>query len=240
MHKPLRSGFILNISSHPKATKIKGCRSLIVVNWSGAVDFANQSVFLLQSRSGITKICLLLKLIEDDWEKTSMRDAVTSLIKTYDNTGRYLDRDAMDRLKSYFDTGMARVQAAAIINSNAAAIVKEAGLRLFDEQPELIRPGGYAYTTRRYAACLRDMDYYLRYASYALVAGDTDVLDERVLEGLRETYNSLGVPIGPTVYGIQILKDIVKARVEAAGISAGAVVDQPFDYMTRELSERNV
>ncbi|MGQ9870147.1 allophycocyanin subunit beta [Leptodesmis sichuanensis] len=169
-----------------------------------------------------------------------MRDAVTSLIKTYDNTGRYLDRDAMDRLKSYFDTGMARVQAAAIINSNAAAIVKEAGLRLFDEQPELIRPGGYAYTTRRYAACLRDMDYYLRYASYALVAGDTDVLDERVLEGLRETYNSLGVPIGPTVYGIQILKDIVKARVEAAGISAGDVVDQPFDYMTRELSEKNV
>lgn len=169
-----------------------------------------------------------------------MRDAVTSLIKTYDNTGRYLDRDAMDRLKSYFNTGMARVQAAAIINSNAAAIVKEAGLRLFDEQPELIRPGGYAYTTRRYAACLRDMDYYLRYASYALVAGDTDVLDERVLEGLRETYNSLGVPIGPTVYGIQILKDIVRARVEAAGVSAGNVVDQPFDYMTRELSEQNV
>jgi phycobilisome core component len=43
------------------------------------------------------------------------------------------------------------------------------------------------------------MDYYLRYASYALVAADTNVLDERVLQGLRETYNSLGVPIGPTV-----------------------------------------
>jgi phycobilisome core component len=126
-----------------------------------------------------------------------MRDAVTSLIKNYDNTGRYLDRDAMDRLKSYFDTGMLRVQAAALINADAADIVKQSGLRLFEELPELIRPGGNAYTTRRYAACLRDMDYYLRYASYALVAGDTDVLDERVLEGLRETYNSLAVPIGP-------------------------------------------
>ncbi|NJP10998.1 MAG: allophycocyanin subunit beta [Leptolyngbyaceae cyanobacterium RU_5_1] len=169
-----------------------------------------------------------------------MRDAVTSLIRNYDNTGRYLDRDAMDRLKSYFDTGMLRVQAAAVITSNAAAIVKEAGLRLFEEQPELIRPGGYAYTTRRYAACLRDMDYYLRYASYALVAGDTDVLDERVLEGLRETYNSLGVPIGPTVYGIQVMKEIVKEQVEKAGIAAGSVVDQPFDYLAREFSEQNV
>jgi phycobilisome core component len=169
-----------------------------------------------------------------------MRDAVTSLIRNYDVTGRYLDRDAMDSLKSYFNTGMARVQAAAVINANAADIVKRAGLQLFDEQPELIRPGGYAYTTRRYAACLRDMDYYLRYASYALVAGDTDVLDERVLEGLRETYNSLGVPIGPTVQGIQIMKDIVKELVAEAGISNAGIVDQPFDYMTRELSEKDL
>lgn len=168
-----------------------------------------------------------------------MRDAVTTLIRNYDITGRYLDRDAMDRLKSYFSSGMARVQAAAIINSNAAEIVKQAGLQLFEEQPELIRPGGYAYTTRRYAACLRDMDYYLRYASYALVAGDTDVLDERVLEGLRETYNSLGVPIGPTVYGIQIMKEIVKEKVTAAGIDP-SYVDQPFDYMSREFSEKNI
>jgi phycobilisome core component len=146
----------------------------------------------------------------------------------------------MDRLKSYFDSGMLRVKAAALINSNAAGIVKEAGLRLFDELPELIRPGGNAYTTRRYAACLRDMDYYLRYASYALVAADTDVLDERVLEGLRETYNSLGVPIGPTVRGIQIMKEMVKEQVEAAGIPAGNLVDQPFDYMTREFSETSI
>jgi phycobilisome core component len=169
-----------------------------------------------------------------------MRDAVTSLIRNYDSTGRYLDRNALDSLKSYFESGTARVQAAAVINGNAAAIVKQAGLRLFEEIPELIRPGGNAYTTRRYAACLRDMDYYLRYASYALVAGSTDVLDERVLYGLRETYNSLGVPIGPTVVGIQIMKEIVKERVAEAGIATGAYLDQPFDYMTRQLSETDV
>ncbi|MBE9227198.1 allophycocyanin subunit beta [Phormidium sp. LEGE 05292] len=169
-----------------------------------------------------------------------MRDAVTSLIRNYDVTGRYLDRNAVDSLKSYFETGTARVAAAAVINANAAEIVKQAGSQLFDELPELIRPGGNAYTTRRYAACLRDMDYYLRYASYALVAGDNYVLDERVLQGLRETYNSLGVPIGPTVRGIQIMKDIVKGLVEASGIQNVSFLDQPFDHMTREFSEQDV
>jgi phycobilisome core component len=169
-----------------------------------------------------------------------MRDAVTSLIKNYDSTGRYLDRDALDSLKSYFGSGTARVQAAAVINANAAAIVKQAGLQLFETIPELIRPGGNAYTTRRYAACLRDMDYYLRYATYALVAGSMDVLDERVLQGLRETYNSLGVPIGPTVVGIQIMKEIVKEQVEAAGLGDASFVEQPFDYLARDLSEKDI
>ena len=169
-----------------------------------------------------------------------MRDAVTSLIKNYDLTGRYFDRNALDSLKSYFDSGTARVQAAAAINSNAAVLVKQAGLRLFEELPELIRPGGNAYTTRRYAACLRDMDYYLRYATYALVAGNTNVLDERVLQGLRETYNSLGVPIGPTVRGIQILKDLIKEQVAAAGVVNTTFVDEPFDHITRELSEQDI
>jgi len=169
-----------------------------------------------------------------------MRDAVTTLIKNYDVTGRYFDRNAIDSLKSYFDSGTARVQAAAAINSNAAAIVRQAGAKLFEELPELIRPGGNAYTTRRFAACLRDMDYYLRYATYALVAGNMNVLDERVLQGLRETYNSLGVPIGSTVQGIQIMKGIVKEQVAAAGIANTAFVDEPFDHITRELSEIDV
>jgi phycobilisome core component len=169
-----------------------------------------------------------------------MRDAVATLIKSYDATGRYFDRDAVDTLKSYFLTGTGRVKAAAIINANAAEIVREAGSRLFAELPELIQPSGNAYTTRRFAACLRDMDYYLRYATYALVAGDTDVLDERVLEGLRETYNSLSVPIGPTVQGIQIMKEIVRERVAAAGIEERGFLDQPFDHMARQLSEQNL
>jgi phycobilisome core component len=66
------------------------------------------------------------------------------------------------------------------------------------------------------------------------------VLDERVLQGLRETYNSLGVPIGPTVRGIQIMKDIVKSMAADTGVGNTAFLDQPFDHMTRELSEQDI
>ena len=169
-----------------------------------------------------------------------MRDAITSLIRNYDVAGRYLDRNAMDSLKDYFTSGSARIAIATMVSGNAATIVKNAGLKLFEEVPELISPGGNAYTTRRYSACLRDMDYYLRYATYALVAGSMDVLDERVLQGLRETYNSLGVPIGPTVVGIQIMKDMLKEMASNEAIENTSFIDEPFEYMCRQLSDVSV
>ena len=169
-----------------------------------------------------------------------MQDTVTSLISNYDTAGRYLDRNAIDSLRDYFVTGADRVKVAAMISARAAEISREAGKQLFEEVPELLRPGGNAYTTRRYAACLRDMDYYLRYSSYALVSGNTDVLMERVLQGLRETYNSLGVPIAPTVQGIQIMKQMVKDMASDAGIADTSFIDQPFDFISREVSEVSV
>ncbi len=167
-----------------------------------------------------------------------MRDAVTSLIKQYDLVGRYLDRDAMDSLKSYFSSGMQRIQAVSTINLNSVDIVKSAAAKLFTELPDLLRPGGNAYTTRRYATCLRDMDYYLRYATYALISDNTTILDERVLAGLRETYNSLGVPIAPTVISIQGMKE---RAIELLGDpQVYAFVAEPFDYMSEQLSETDI
>ena len=119
-----------------------------------------------------------------------MRDAITGLIGQYDQLGRYFDRSAIDRIESYFDEAGIRVLAVEIINREASELVREASQRLFQADPELLLPGGNAYTTRRLAACLRDMDYFLRYASYSLIAGDSTILNERVLNGLDDTYKS--------------------------------------------------
>ena len=86
-------------------------------------------------------------------------------------------------------------------------IVTSAARALFAEQPQLIQPGGNAYTNRRMAACLRDMEIILRYVSYAMIAGDSSVLDDRCLNGLKETYQALGVPASSVAAGIQKMKE---------------------------------
>jgi allophycocyanin beta subunit len=161
-----------------------------------------------------------------------MQDAITAVINSADVQGKYLDGSAMDKLKAYFKTGDLRVRAATTISSNAAGIVKEAVAKSL-LYTDTTRPGGNMYTTRRYAACIRDMDYFLRYATYAMLAGDPSILDERVLNGLKETYNSLGVPIGTTVQAIQSMKESTAALV---GSDAGKEMGIYLDYISSGLS----
>jgi len=171
-----------------------------------------------------------------------MRDAITGLIGRYDQLGRYFDRSAIDRIEGYFGQAELRLKAVELINREATELVREASQRLFVGDPELLLPGGNAYTTRRLSACLRDMDYFLRYASYALIADDSTILNERVLNGLDDTYKSLGVPTGPTVRSIVLLGEVVAEILLKQGVPVEqlASVLQPFDHLARGLGETNV
>nr|YP_009399678.1 allophycocyanin beta 18 subunit [Digenea simplex]ARW69497.1 allophycocyanin beta 18 subunit [Digenea simplex] len=173
-----------------------------------------------------------------------MQDAITSILNKYDITGKYLDKSGINELNKYFETGIERLEIIAIITSKSSKIVKEAANRLYLEQPELLRPGGSSYTTRRYATCLRDIDYYLRYVSYALIADNIEVLNERLLDGLKETYLSLNVPIGPTIRSIQLLKQVVINEVNSKIViqtkQKNEILNKPFDYISISLSEQNI
>ena len=77
-----------------------------------------------------------------------------------------------------------------------------------------------------------------------VIAGDVSLLDERVLNGLDDTYKSLGVPTGPTVRGIALLSEVVCEQLLAAGLADRAtlqgVVAAPFDHLCRGLAASNV
>jgi allophycocyanin beta subunit len=161
-----------------------------------------------------------------------MQDAITSVINAADVQGKYLDAAAIEKLKAYFQSGELRVRAAGVISANAATIVKEAVAKSM-LYSDVTRPGGNMYTCRRYAACIRDLDYYVRYATYAMLAGNPSILDERVLNGLKETYNSLGVPISTTVQAIQAMKEVTASLV---GADAGREMGVYYDYISSGLS----
>ena len=130
----------------------------------------------------------------------------------------------MGALKEFIAQGNRRLDAVNAIASNASCMVSDAIAGMICENQGLIQAGGNCYPNRRMAACLRDGEIILRYVTYALLAGDASVLDDRCLNGLKETYAALGVPTTSTVRAVQIMKAQAAAHIkdEPSEARAGA------------------
>jgi phycocyanin beta chain len=166
-----------------------------------------------------------------------MFDVFTRVVSQSDARGEYLSASQLDALSATVAEGNKRIDCVNRITGNASAIVSNAARALFAEQPQLIQPGGNAYTHRRMAACLRDMDIILRYVTYATFTGDASVLEDRCLNGLRETYVALGVPGASVAAGVQKMKEAALDIVnDPNGITRGdcsALVAEIAGYFDR-------
>lgn len=151
-----------------------------------------------------------------------MFDAFAKVVSQADARGEYISGSKLDALDAMVADSNKRLDVVNRITSNASAIVANAARSLFADQPQLIQPGGNAYTSRRMAACLRDMEIILRYVTYATFAGDASVLDDRCLNGLKETYIALGTPGSSVAAGVQKMKEASLAIANSSsGITSG-------------------
>ena len=169
-----------------------------------------------------------------------MFDAFTKVVSQSDARGEFLAPGQLEALSSMVADANKRIDAVNRITAGSSKIVTDAARALFAEQPQLIAPGGNAYTNRRAAACLRDMEIILRYVTYATFAGDASVLDDRCLNGLRETYQALGVPGGSVAAGVQKMKEAAIALAnDPNGVTRGdcsSLMSEIGSYFDRAAS----
>ena len=135
-----------------------------------------------------------------------MLDAFSRVVTNADSKAAYVAGADLQALKKFISEGNKRLDAVNSIVSNASCIVSDSVSGMICENPSLISPSGNCYTNRRMAACLRDGEIILRYVSYALLSGDSSVLEDRCLNGLKETYSSLGVPASGNARAVSIMK----------------------------------
>ncbi|MDX2271747.1 MAG: phycocyanin subunit beta [Cyanobacteriota bacterium] len=166
-----------------------------------------------------------------------MNDVFGKVVAQADSKGTFLSDGEFAALQSVIAEGNKRLDAVNRLTSNASSIVTNAIRELFAEEPQLNAPGGPAYPSRNVAACMRDMDIILRYITYAVAAGDASVLNERCLNGLRETYVALGTPGSSVANGVQKMKRAAVGVVnDPSGITRGdcsALISEIESYFDR-------
>lgn len=132
-------------------------------------------------------------------------------------------------LQEIVQLGIARSDAVEKLSKSATRIVKGVIDRLLSESSLWNEPT----PKRQIAACMRDCEIILRYITYALLAGDPYVLDERCLNGLRETYIALGISIDFVIQAVNLMK---AAAIESLNIDdLSTEVAGYFDHVVISL-----
>lgn len=158
---------------------------------------------------------------------------VSQVILQADDELRYPSTGELRSISDFFKTGEQRVRIATTLSESEKKIVEEASKNLWRKRPDFISPGGNAYGQRERALCLRDYGWYLRLITYGILAGDKEPIEKIGLIGVREMYNSLGVPVPGMVDAIRCLKDASLALLNEGDAKEAAPY---FDFIIQSMS----
>ena len=158
---------------------------------------------------------------------------VRKIIIEADNELRYLTIGELQVIRSYLKTGEDRIRLSLLLKNQELQIIQKASKAIFRIYPEYIAPGGNAEGSRRRSLCLRDYGWYLRLVTYGVLAGDESVIEKIGLIGVKEMYNSLGVPILGMIDAIQCLKE---ATLDLLSFEDCKIIAPYFDFIIQGMS----
>jgi allophycocyanin-B len=158
---------------------------------------------------------------------------VIQVLSRADEELRYPTLGELQNIQSFLQSGSQRIRIATTLAENEDKIVKKASAELWKIHPDYISPGGNAYGQKQRAQCLRDFGWYVRLATYGVLAGDQESIDQIGILGAREMYNSLGVPVSGMADSIRCLKEASLALLSKDDAETTAPY---FDFMIQSMS----
>jgi allophycocyanin-B len=161
---------------------------------------------------------------------------VRDLILQADDQLRYPSGGELRSIVDFLSGGSTRLQLVRALTDNEKKIVDEAARQLFTRKPDYVAPGGNAYGQKQRAQCLRDFSWYLRLVTYGVLAGSTEMIQKIGVEGAREMYNSLGVPLPGMVESMRALKE---AALVLLSTDESELAGPYFDFLIKSLQTPN-
>jgi allophycocyanin-B len=154
---------------------------------------------------------------------------ISRVIENADEEMRYPTPGEIRMIQNFCHSGEKRIRIATKLATNQRQIVDIACEKFWKRCPVTPSNSG---NMRKTSSCQRDQGWYIRLVAYCILAGNEQPLTEIGTVGMKEMYQSLGIPLANWVEAIRCIKEEVIALL---GDDAAEATPY-FDYIINTLS----
>jgi allophycocyanin-B len=155
---------------------------------------------------------------------------VKQVIENADEEMRYPTPSEINMIQGFYHTGDKRIRIATTLAKSQNRIVDRASQKFWKVCPVTPSNSGNARKTN---SCQRDQGWYIRLVAYCVLAGNEQPLADIGTIGMKEMYESLGIPIFNWVEAVRCIKAEAMAVL---GDEDGAEVAPYFDHIIQTLA----
>ncbi|OKH21846.1 allophycocyanin [Hydrococcus rivularis NIES-593] len=155
---------------------------------------------------------------------------VKQVILNADEELRYPTPGELRLFQNFCQSGEKRIRIANKLAANEKRLVERGSARFWQRCPVTPSNSG---NMRKTASCQRDQGWYIRLIAYCVLAGNEQPLAEIGTIGMKEMYQSLGIPIFNWVEALKCLKE---EAIALLGEEDAAEVTPYFDHIIQTLA----
>jgi allophycocyanin-B len=155
---------------------------------------------------------------------------VKQVILNADEELRYPTPAEIGMIQNFCKTGEKRIRIATTLAKNQKRLVEKGSQRFWKRVPVTPSNSGNA---RKTASCQRDQGWYIRLVAYCVLAGNEQPLADSGTIGMKEMYQSLGIPLANWVEALRCIKE---EAIALLGNEDAAEVSPYFDHIIQTLS----